>query len=506
MTLSDSFLSPGDRVNSEGGQAHGDGGPALCMRNSHSSRSLADYPSTRRMKSDIDALKVSVSALHFMAVIKRRHAERRHQYSRPNPAPTLAGSCLHILAYSKLNVLLAAVPFALLAKPLHFSAVPSFLLNFVAIIPLAQLLGAATEEVALYTNEVIGGLLNATLGNATEVIISIFAIRAKLLRVVQVSLLGSILSNLLLVTGCSFFVGGLRFRMQRFSEKMASINCSLLKMAVLGLVIPTAYGVTMRSACAVPCRVSQIAQISHGTAIILFLVYMALMLFQLRTHAYLNTATHENEPYPIEEEGGSAPPSAAKADDDAEDETPEMTLPAAILSLVIVTVLIAYCSEMLVDTLEVAAKGLHLSDLFIGLVLLPIVGNAAEHATAVVMAWKGKTDLALGVALGSSVQIALCVIPGLVLVAWAIGAPLTLDFGAFEATILLVTALVATSTIDANATWLDGLMLMGAYCVVAIVYFYKVEVPAALIPRHACVCGEACCIASPPSGSGVGAG
>lgn len=324
-------------------------------------------------------------------------------------------------------------------------------------------------------------------------IISIFAIRANLLRVVQLSLLGSILSNLLLVLGCSFWVGGVVFRVQHYSQKMASTNSTLLKMAGLGLVIPTAYAGTMRATCTVPCLADEIGAVSHWIALVLFAVYCALLLFQLRTHAYLSDASHANELYPqIEAE----PDARAESEMEDEAEAAAMTLSGAIVSLAILTVLIALCSELLVDTLEVAAASMHLSDLFISLILLPIIGNAAEHATAVVMAYKGKTDLALGVALGSSVQISLCVIPGLVLVAWAIGSPLSLDFGGFEAIILLVSTLVATSTLDYNATWLDGVTLVGAYAIVAIVYFFKEEGSAEVVDQIACVCGEACCVSS----------
>lgn len=441
-------------------------------------------------------MQATAHAVHFLSVLKLRHAARRRPREllpAKEPDLTLTSSIKHVLFYSKLNLLLLALPVGLLAKPLGMSPVLSFTANFLAIIPLAQLLGVATEEVALYTSEMIGGLLNATLGNATEVIISVFAIRAGLLRVVQVSLLGSILSNLLLVLGCSFYVGGIRFRECRYSAKMAGINCSLLKMAVLGLVIPTAFVSTMRANCAVPCHTDSIESISRCTALILFLLYVALLYFQLRTHAYLHEAANLNEPYPSDE---SSRQQQLLSTLDEEEDAATMTLGGAILCLVALTIFIALCSELLVDTLEVTAKAMHLTDLFIGLVLLPIIGNAAEHATAVVMAYKGKTDLALGVALGSSVQIALGVIPALVLIAWVFGSPLTLDFGAFEAIILLVTTLVATSTLDYSATWLDGLMLIGAYLVCAIVYFYAKEVPYEFIRSRACICGEDCCISS----------
>ncbi|KAG8470153.1 hypothetical protein KFE25_008574 [Diacronema lutheri] len=465
--------------------------PRSSVRLTATGRVVAELPPVDASESS--SLRAAIHAVHFMSVIKLRHAARRRpRNAQPDvlkpPVPTLVSSLKHVLFFSRINMLLVILPFALLAQPLGLPPAWAFVANFVVIVPLAQLLGVATEEVALYSTEMIGGLLNATLGNATEVIISVFAIRAGLLRVVQVSLLGSILSNLLLVLGCSFIAGGIRFREQRYSAKMAAVNCSLLKMAVLGLMIPTALVSTMRANCAVPCHVVQIEQISHGTAVVLFVVYVGLLLFQLRTHAYLHEADNPNEPYP-----SLHVRRAGEEEEEDEEEAAMMTLSGAVVVLAALTVLIALCSELLVATLEVAAAAMRLTDLFIGLVLLPIIGNAAEHATAIVMAYKGKTDLALGVALGSSVQIALGVIPALVLVAWAIGSPLTLDFGAFEAIVLLVTALVATSTLGYSATWLDGLMLIAAYTVVGVAYYYAREIPYESIRNRACSCGEACC-------------
>jgi len=229
------------RNGSSSGNKNGSG-----MRKSASGRVIAELPPTLGRP---DSVYVTVTAIHFCNVLKLRHAARRMMREEATlagspeagypslgaekPPPGLVSSVKYVLFYSKLNLLLLAALPGLLAKPLRLSAAQAFISNFVAIIPLAQLLGVVTEEVALYSSELIGGLLNATLGNATELIISIFAIRAGLLRVVQVSLLGSILSNLLLVMGCSFCLGGIRFREQHYSQKMASINCSLLKVSYI---------------------------------------------------------------------------------------------------------------------------------------------------------------------------------------------------------------------------------------------------------------------------------
>mmetsp|Transcript_31414 Transcript_31414/g.72203 ORF Transcript_31414/g.72203 Transcript_31414/m.72203 type:complete len:381 (-) Transcript_31414:624-1766(-) len=349
------------RNGSSSGNKNGSG-----MRKSASGRVIAELPPTLGRP---DSVYVTVTAIHFCNVLKLRHAARRMMREEATlagspeagypslgaekPPPGLVSSVKYVLFYSKLNLLLLAALPGLLAKPLRLSAAQAFISNFVAIIPLAQLLGVVTEEVALYSSELIGGLLNATLGNATELIISIFAIRAGLLRVVQVSLLGSILSNLLLVMGCSFCLGGIRFREQHYSQKMASINCSLLKMAVLGLVIPTAFVTTMRSSCAVPCRVAQIYEISHCTAIVLFALYVLLLFFQLHTHSYLNDGKNENDAYLIPGHIDELRVEG-ETEDDEEEEVPAMTLSASVLVLAVLTTLIALSSENLVGTLELA--------------------------------------------------------------------------------------------------------------------------------------------------------
>jgi len=420
---------------------------------------------------------------------------------------------------NKVCVFLLCIPFGTLAAFLNWSEDAVFVLNFFAILPLAQLLGDFTEEVALYTNDTIGGLLNATLGNATELIISIFAIEKNLLRVVQVSLLGSVLSNELLVTGCCFFFGGMYFKEQNFNAHIAAIDSSLLLMAVLGLTIPAAFSSTMSNDCRVPCKVPDIVTLSHFTALMLFFLYGMLLVFQLKTHTHLMDAAAEAYRGGGGEEGGGNSGSGGEEGAIASDQEGErqlqsllsretiifesethpeeatMTLRGSIVMLTITTLLVALCSELLVDSLEAVSKSWGLSEVFIGLILLPIIGNAAEHATAITVAMKGKMDLALGVALGSSVQIALCVVPALCLVGWILQKPLTLDFHPFETIVLVVSVLVVTSTVrQGTSTWLEGIMLIISYLIIALAYFFRKEVPAgSALPQPSCICGEACC-------------
>ncbi|GBG25201.1 Vacuolar cation/proton exchanger 2 [Hondaea fermentalgiana] len=418
---------------------------------------------------------------------------------------------------NKVCIFLLCIPFGVLAAALDWGNQAIFILNFFAILPLAQLLGDFTEEVALYTNDTIGGLLNATLGNATELIISIFAIQKGLLRVVQVSLLGSVLSNELLVTGCCFLFGGLYHSEQHFNAHIAAIDSSLLLMAVLGLSIPAAFSSTVRSDCLVPCQVDSIVTISHVTALMLFFLYGMLLVFQLKTHTHLMDVAHgavgdgdededDDQGYVDDDgaqgaavhnqdgnENGKSVLSELEGEQDPEEAT--MSLQGAIFMLGVTTVLVAICSELLVGSIEEVSVSWGLSEVFIGLILLPIIGNAAEHATAITVAIKGKMDLALGVALGSSVQIALCVVPALCVVGWIVDKPLTLDFHPFETVVLVVSVLVVTSTVrQGTSTWLEGIMLIISYCIIAVAYFYRKEPPAsAILPEPSCICGEACC-------------
>ncbi len=422
----------------------------------------------------------------------------------------LASDMAAVRAYilgNKSNVLLILIPFGAVAGPLGWGDTAIFLLNFLAILPLAQLLGDITEELALYFNDTIGGLINATFGNATELILSIFAIQRGLLRVVQVSLLGSVLSNQLLVTGCCFLFGGLYHREQHFSAHIAAIDSSLLLMAVLGLTIPAAFSATMKSDCAVPCRVDSIITISHATALLLFFLYGMLLLFQLVTHTHIMDGDNGVDQRRIEEEGEeeSSKPSklhvtfshhsSANEDEGERDEQSEedatLSQRAAIIFLLVVTFFVSWCSELLVGSIEAFAASFQLTETFIAMTLIPVIGNAAEHASSVSVAMKGKMDLALGVALGSSIQIALCVVPALCLVGWIVDSPLTLDFHLFETVVLVVSVLVVSSTVSmGTSTWLEGIMLIISYFIISIAYYYRIEPPG---ETPSCACGEPCC-------------
>jgi Ca2+:H+ antiporter len=264
-------------------------------------------------------------------------------------------------------------------------------------------------------------------------------------------MLGSILSNILLVLGCCFFVGGLRFSEQSFNSTVASTMSSLMAVASASLIIPaTLYAALSQSH---QNAQANILVLSHGTAIILLILYVMYLYFQLRSHAHL-----------FEESNGSDTENAGGAEEEEEEEERILSPWAATVALVIVTVLVAICADYLVGSIDSIVQKTGMSKTFIGLVLIPIVGNAAEHATAVVVAYKDKMDLAIGVAIGSSLQIALFVTPFLVILGWIMGVEMTLHFQTFETVAFFISGLVVTLLIqDGKSNYLEGGMCLGMF-------------------------------------------
>ena len=263
-------------------------------------------------------------------------------------------------------------------------------------------------------------------------------------------MLGSILSNILLVLGCCFIAGGYNRLEQTFNSTVASTMSSLMAVATASLIIPaTLYASLTRSA---ESADDNILILSHGTSIILLILYCLYLLFQLKTHAKF-----------FDEE----------AQDGEEPKEPEVLGPvAALVALVIITLLVAVCADYLVDSIDAIVEELHISKTFIGLILLPIVGNAAEHVTACVVAYKDKMDLAIGVAIGSSMQIALFVTPALVILGWIIGQPMTLHFQLFETVVFFLSVTVVNYLIqDGKSNYLEGCMCLGTYIIIAMAFY-----------------------------------
>jgi Ca2+:H+ antiporter len=346
-------------------------------------------------------------------------------------------------------VLLVFVPVSVAAHFLEWGETIVFITAALGIVPLASYMGTATEEIAVVTGPNIGGLLNATFGNATELILALIALRAGLVGVVKATITGSIVSNLLLVMGFSMLLGGLKFKEQKFQPTVARLNASSMNLAVIALLIPTAVQYTSTGV-----EESVLQNISVAVAAILILVYVLTLLFSMKTHAYLCDVGEVGL-----EEGGEG--------------EPKVNLPFWIFVLLAITLTVAFESELLVESLEVATADLGLSALFTGVILLPIIGNAAEHATAVTVAMKNKMDLSVSVALGSSMQIALFVAPVLVIVGWLIGQPMDLNFNPFELVAVVVAVTVANSvSSDGESNWLEGSLLLATYAVLAIAFFF----------------------------------
>ncbi|OAX81445.1 calcium/proton exchanger [Emergomyces africanus] len=374
------------------------------------------------------------------------------------------------LASNYVNVLLIFVPLGMASGKVGWSPTTTFVLNFLAIIPLASLLSFVTEELAATMGETLGGLLNATFGNAVELIVSIVALKDNEIRVVQASMLGSILSNILLVLGCCFLVGGLRHHEQTFNSTVASTMSSLMAVASASLIIPaTLYAALANSKADTH---GNILILSHGTAIILLILYVMYLYFQLRSHTDLfegGSVENNNNGTVVRNGVGGG----EEAEEEQEEEEERTLNPwAAGIALLIITVAVSICAEFLVGSIDSIVEATHISKTFIGLILIPIVGNAAEHVTAIVVAYKNKMDLAIGVAIGSSLQIALFVTPFLVILGWIMGRDMTLHFHSFETVTFFLSQLVVTLLIqDGKSNYLEGGLCLGMYLIIALAFY-----------------------------------
>jgi Ca2+:H+ antiporter len=349
--------------------------------------------------------------------------------------------------------LLIFVPIAIIAKLAGAQPTPIFILAALGIVPLADLMGEATEDLAIHTGPKIGGLLNATLGNATELIITIFALREGLLDLVKASIVGSILGNLLLVLGFSLLLGGLKNGLQKFDSRTAGLNATLVILAVVALAIPSLFDVAIQK------NVTSELGLSEGTALVMIVLYGLSLLY---------TFTAKN-------------PASDKTHDPFDVHTAKWSIRTSVIILAGVTVGIALLSEMLVGAVEPVTHELGLTEFFIGIIIIPLVGNIAEHLVAVQVALKNKMELSLAVSLGSSLQIALFVAPVLVFISLLLGGQkLLLVFSTFELIALVAASIVAAFVaLDGESNWLEGTMLLAVYLMIALAFFY---LPSAAAP------------------------
>ncbi|OTB09519.1 hypothetical protein M426DRAFT_80754 [Hypoxylon sp. CI-4A] len=387
------------------------------------------------------------------------------------------------LLSSPINILLVAVPIGIIAGKTGWDPVAVFVINFFAIIPLAAVLAFATEEISAKLGEALGGLLNATFGNAVELIVSIIALRDRQIEVVKSSMIGSILSNLLLVMGMCFFFGGIvnmrdehgHGQEQSFQTITAQTTASLMTLSAASMILPGTLFMIINDSDDGDKdeRNNIVLSLSRGTAIILLLLYVMYLFFQLRTHHKLFSAEAGNgqdeSQLPIAAEAENLRP--AVDDEESEAET-HMSPWSAGAVLIVTTVLVAICADYLVESIDALVERAHISRSFIGLILIPIVGNAAEHVTAVVVAVKNKMDLAMGVAIGSSIQIALFVTPFLVVLGWIMDREMDLHFETFETVSFALAVLVVIYTVqDGKSNYLEGAMLMALYIIIALAFF-----------------------------------
>ncbi|KAJ3676899.1 hypothetical protein LUZ60_002623 [Juncus effusus] len=371
-----------------------------------------------------------------------------------------------IIFSAPINVLLPFGPISIILHYLtnHHGLV--FLCSLLGIIPLAERLGYATEQMACYSGPTVGGLLNATFGNATEMIIAVYALKRGMIRVVQQSLLGSILSNMLLVLGCSFFAGGVADfdrKEQFFNKSAATVNSGLLLMAVMGLTFPAVLHFTRSEA---KYGKSEVA-LSRFSSCVMLVAYASYLVFQLTGRGEGSSSYS-----PIDTEEGRVQANA----EESESEEPEIGFWESITWLALLTLWISVLSEYLVNAIEGASETFHLPVAFISVILLPIVGNAAEHASAVMFAIKDKLDITLGVAIGSSTQISMFVIPFCVVIGWIMNENMDLNFQLFETATLFITVLVVAFMVqDGTSNYLKGLMLILCYLIVAASFFVHVD-------------------------------
>mmetsp|Transcript_47689 Transcript_47689/g.103724 ORF Transcript_47689/g.103724 Transcript_47689/m.103724 type:complete len:484 (-) Transcript_47689:221-1672(-) len=431
--------------------------------------------------------------------VKRRLSSRLVKGTSILKPPNNDGEGLQGILMHPLNILLVCFPLGVLSDRMGWGISKTFWFNFFALVPLAKILGDATEELAAgLKNDMLAGLLNATFGNAVEMVITLQTMRAGLMGVVKATLLGSVLSNLLLVLGMSFFMGGIvsnkkqpRIRrsilvdaqmgartsftagteidpslpippdntmeivgekVQSFSAMTALVNTSMLLLSCLSFSLVTVFCSTNEDL----TSEEMLLPISRQCSIVIMMAYCAYIFFQLVTHR--QAMAEADSP-------GDGEPE--------EEEEPKLSTHCAAGLMLVATLIVSLCSELLVASLDGVVEQAGISEHFIGIILLPIIGNACEHASAIRFAIMDKPGLSIGIAVGSSTQVSLFVVPFAVLLGWAIDQPMDLNFGSLNTTVMSVSVIIVLSVVvDGQANWLQGYLLMSAYVLIAMLYWY----------------------------------
>ncbi len=397
-------------------------------------------------------------------------ADLEHTPPRGSPgdraltAPVGLREALRGVGKQPLYWLLVAMPLAVVLEGTHAGGMWVFLVSGAAIVPLAGLMGRATENLAETLGPGIGGLLNATFGNAAELIIAVVALSQgpAMYPWVKASITGSIVGNILLVLGLSMFVGGLKHATQRFHRTAASMGATLLALASIGLIMPTLYYYMYRAGAPLSAdEAATVEFLSEEIAAILALIYVVSLVFSLWTHRHLFAGPEDELPR------------------SGEHHQSEWNRTTSVTILLAATAGVAWMSELLVGSVEHAAEAMGMNQVFIGVIVVAVIGNAAEHSTAVLMAMKNKMELAVHIAVGSGIQIALFVAPALVFLSMTFGHahPLDLHFTPLE-TITLVLSVLVLSMVsqDGETNWMEGVMLLGVYLMVALAFYHLPEV------------------------------
>jgi Ca2+:H+ antiporter len=349
-----------------------------------------------------------------------------------------------------LLILLVFVPISLVLQRLHVTATWVFVASGLAIIPLAALMSQATEELAKHLGATIGGLLNATFGNATELIITVLAVRAGEMDVVRASIIGSIIGNILLVLGLAIFVGGIRYKAQKFNEDAASTQSVMLVLAIVTILLPSLFVHALPDA-AEAAATHRVAGFSLWVAGLLMTLYVSNLIFSLVTHREIFLEPHTGQ----------------------DEDPPVWPKRIAFLVLAGATIMVALESNLLVGSIEPTVHAWGLSKLFVGVIIVPIIGNAAEHATAVVMALKDRMDVTLNICVSSSTQVALFVAPLIVFLSVPLGHPLLFVFNDFEIIAVGFAAWIAAMiSRDGDCNWFEGAQLLIVYAILALAFYF----------------------------------
>lgn len=444
-----------------------------------------------------EAIMTSIALVVLGELYQRQKSDGQYEYKR---------------AYTWLNLLLIFVPLSFIGNYGMDSSAFTFIMSFFAIVPLAGMLGHFTEDLAGHVGSALGALLNASFGNATELIISVFAINKKLFTVIKNSMLGSVMGNMLLVLGCAFLSRSVqngteqrrkelaKSALWEFNAESANIFASLLLLSAFALAIPTAYAQLHIGVGGSGPAQKDIYDMSRATAIAMVFSYVLFLYFQVKHNDIFNAADRQEVEPEAEAVGNDDVMDVEKTEGGADDdeEAPKMSKWFDIGGLGVVTLGIAFVSEFLVDSLEDATSSLGLSQSWVAVILLPIIGNAAEHATAIVSSYKGDMEIAIGVAIGSSIQIAGFAVPMLVLASWIVNgqnpeplmdngtlkmcgdlpcpAALDMNFHPFSMTCMVISVIVVNTIItDGKGNWLEGACLLITYCIVGIAFWYVPE-------------------------------